>query len=86
MDERIKVLDCCKYIDKIIPNAPLNVTEDFIKLHKIDKIFIPTNRTNEDNKLMLSNIIDKGIVDIIQIHYSSEISTTNIINRIKCMY
>ena len=35
---------------------------------------------------MLSNIIDKGIVDIIQIHYSSEISTTNIINRIKCMY
>jgi cytidyltransferase-like protein len=86
MDERIKVLDSCKYIDKIIPNAPLKITEEFIKLHGINKIFIPNNRTNADNILMLSNIFDKGIVDIIKIDYTPEISTTNIINRIKCMY
>jgi cytidyltransferase-like protein len=82
MDERIKVLDCCKYIDKIIPNAPLQITDDYLKLHKINKIFIPNNRTNEDNILMMSNITDETI-EIITIDYTYEISTTGIINRIR---
>ena len=83
MDERIKVLECCKYIDVIVPNAPLKITDDYIKRHKIDKIFIPNNRTVEDNKLMLSNISNEVQVEIIEINYTFEISTTEIINRIK---
>ena len=81
MDERIKVLEGCKYIDKIIPNAPLKITDEYIKLYNINKIFIPNNRTTEDNILMLSNI--HTLVDIIQIEYTNTISTTEIINRIK---
>ena len=81
MEERIKVIESCKYIDKIIPNAPLRVTDEFLKLHGINKIFIPNNRTKEDNILMLSNITDKNI-EIITIPYTDSISTTNIINRI----
>ncbi len=83
MDERIKVLEGCKYIDKIIPNAPLKLTNEYIELHKIDKIFIPDNRTKEDNELMISEIKDNQNVEIITINYSSKISTTGIINRIK---
>lgn len=83
MDERIKVLEGCKYIDKIIPNAPLQVTDAFLKLQGINKIFIPNNRTPADNILMLSNIIDKSLVEIITLDYTYEISTTAIINRIK---
>jgi len=83
MDERIKVLECCKYIDVIVPNAPLKITDDYIKRHNIDKIFIPNNRTVEDNKLMLSNISNEVQVEIIEIDYTFEISTTEIINRIK---
>ena len=83
MDERIKVLECCKYIDKIIPNAPLKVTNEFIELYGIDKLFIPNNRTNEDNQLMLSNISNNSHIKIITIDYTYEISTTDIINRIK---
>ena len=81
MDERIKVLEGCKYIDKIIPNAPLKITDEYIKLYNINKIFIPNNRNTEDNILMLSNI--HTLVDIIQIEYTNTISTTDIINRIK---
>jgi cytidyltransferase-like protein len=83
MDERIKVLEGCKYIDKIIPNAPLQVTDAFLKLQGINKIFIPNNRTPADNILMLSNIIDKSLVEIITLDYTYDISTTAIINRIK---
>ena len=82
MDERIKVLEGCKYIDKIIPNAPISITDDFLKLHEINKIFIPSNRTNEDNILMLSNITTKN-VEIIMFPYTSSISTTEIINKIR---
>lgn len=82
MDERIKVLEGCKYIDKIIPDAPLNITDDFLKLHGINKIFIPNTRTEEDNILMYSGIINKTNIEIITIPYTTTISTTEIINRI----
>jgi len=81
MEERIKVLEGCKYIDMIIPNAPLKITEEYIKLYNINKIFIPNNRTVEDNILMLSNV--NTLVDIVTIEYTNKISTTEIINRIK---
>jgi glycerol-3-phosphate cytidylyltransferase-like family protein len=83
MDERIKVLEGCKYIDKIIPNAPLNISDEFIKLHQIDVLFIPNNRTEKDMQLMYSAITDKSTLKIITIEYTYEISTTAIINRIK---
>ncbi len=81
MDERIKVLECCKYIDKIIPDAPLKITDEFLKLHGINKLFVPNSRTDEDNILMYSDIKDSNI-EIITIPYTNTISTTDIINRI----
>lgn len=85
MEERIKVLECCKYIDKIIPNAPVKITADFVKLHGINKLFIPNNRSAEDNILMLSHIKDLALVEIITIPYTYSISTTEIIQRIKAL-
>ena len=81
MDERIKVLECCKYIDKIIPDAPLKITDEFLKLHGVNKLFVPNSRTDEDNILMYSDIKDSNI-EIITIPYTNTISTTDIINRI----
>lgn len=91
MDERIKVISSCKYIDKIIPDAPLSITKEYIDLYKIDLIFIPDNRISEE-----MSIIDNGVPTSInptkipyemgivkQIPYTHEISTTDIIKRIK---
>ena len=83
MDERIKVLDGFKYIDKIIPDAPLQISDEFIALHGINILCIPNSRTAEDNQLMYSNITDKSSIKIITIDYTYEISTTDIIKRIK---
>ena len=52
MNERINILSYFPLIDKIIPNAPINVDEEYIKLHKIDFICMPNNRTDEEIKLM----------------------------------
>ena len=32
------ILESCKYVNEIIPNAPLIITKDFINLHKIDLV------------------------------------------------
>ena len=80
MDERISIISCCKYIDKVIPDAPLNITNEYIKRHKIDIIFIPDNRTLEEINVMVSEINP----DIIKtLKYTTTISTSDIIQRIK---
>lgn len=81
MDERIKVISSCKYIDKIIPNAPLSISKEYIDLYKIDQIFIPDNRTVEEIKIMVK--IPYGLGMVKQISYTHEISTTDLIKRIK---
>ena len=31
MKERIAVIESCKYVDVVIPDAPLTITEEYIK-------------------------------------------------------
>jgi len=80
MDERIKIISCCKYIDKVIPDAPLNITQSYVDYHKINIIYVPSNRTEEEIQLMVSEPYAKGMVK--KIPYTSSISTTMRIERI----
>jgi cytidyltransferase-like protein len=80
MEERIKVIESCKYIDKVIPNAPLKVTKEYIDLYKIDYIFIPNNRTDEEISIMYEIPFKLGMIK--SIPYTNTISTTEIIDRI----
>ena len=82
MEERINVIESCKYIDKVIPNAPLQITEEYIKKHNIDIICIPNNRKEDEIKEWYKNISHLPI-QFEKIPYSNSISTTEIIKRIK---
>ena len=79
MEERINVISFCSFIDKVIPNAPLTLDEDYIKLHNIHKICIPDNRTKEETELMYPNL--DGMLE--RFNYTHSISTSEIIQRIK---
>lgn len=80
MEERIKVLSCCKYIDEIIPNSPLIISMEYIRSHNITRIFIPDNRTETEIKLWLDEPYKLGMV--CKIPYTYTISTSQIIDRI----
>jgi cytidyltransferase-like protein len=80
MEERIKVVEACKYLDKVITDSPITITKEFIDLHKIDLIFTPDNRTEDEIKLMLEVPYQMGIVR--KVPYTNTISTTDIIKRI----
>lgn len=81
MEERIKMISFYPHIDKLIPNAPLNITKEYIDLHNINIVCIPNNRTDEDIKLMCSTPLELNMIK--KFNYTHEISTTDIINRIK---
>ena len=79
-DYRAEILTGIKYVDKVIPNSPLKLTQEFINDNNIKKICIPDNRTSYEIDQWYGNI-DKSI--LLKIPYSQEISTTSIINKIK---
>ena len=39
MDERIKVIEACKYVDEIVREAPTVITEEYIKKYNIYNLF-----------------------------------------------
>ncbi len=80
-EERIKSISYIKLIDKIIPNAPLYISKEYIDKHNISIVCIPSNRTQEEINLMCN--IPYKLNMIHYFDYDNTISTTQIINRIK---
>ena len=81
LEERVKVLESCKYIDKIISACPcFGISLEFIKENKIDMILHADDYTPEMIDKYYSIPNKMGIFKTIS--YTSTISTTNIINRL----
>jgi glycerol-3-phosphate cytidylyltransferase len=38
MDERIRVVEACRYVDEVVPDAPLRLTDEFLRDHAIDLV------------------------------------------------
>ena len=77
------ILESCKYVNEIIPNAPLIITKDFINLHKIDLVVHgfadPSDEKNQGEFFRESKELGKFKI----IPYSNIESTTAIIKRIR---
>ena len=80
MEERIEIVKANKWVTKVIEDAPLYITEEYINKHNIDLIAIPSNRTQEEIQKMCIIPYNKNMLRFID--YTDEISTTKIIERI----
>jgi ethanolamine-phosphate cytidylyltransferase len=80
MEERIEIVKANKWVTKVIEDAPLYITEEYIKKHNIDIIAIPSNRTKEEIQKMCIIPYNKNMLRFID--YTEDISTTKIIERI----
>ena len=50
-ENRKSLIESCKYIDKVIENAPLIINEKFIQKHKIDLVcHVFSNKEDEENQ------------------------------------
>ena len=80
LEERIGVVEGCKWVDIIIPAAPLNPSLDWFKKHNIDKVAIATTAPEFVDKFY-SIPRDEGMLVILP--RTQGISSTDIIDRVK---
>ena len=80
-NDRYKIINSLRIVDEIIFPAPLIITKDFIKKHKIDIVLHGFSNKEDYEK---QKDFFKDIQDIFHtIPYNGEISTTKLIEQIK---
>ncbi len=81
MAERVASVEGCRYVDEVVPNAPLTLDRAWIEQHKIDLILHGNDVSSEMEKLYYNTPIEMGIYRLVG--YTPGISTTMIIARIR---
>ncbi|MGY8879066.1 MAG: adenylyltransferase/cytidyltransferase family protein [Dehalococcoidia bacterium] len=81
MKERIASVQGCRYVDEVVPNAPLEITREWIEKHNIDLIMHGDDVSSETRNTWYSVPIEMGIYQ--SVGYTEGISTTELISRIK---
>jgi len=81
MEERIASVEGCKYADEVVPNAPLEITREWIEKHNIDLIMHGDDVSPEVRDRWYKVPIEMGIYK--SVGYTEGISTTELISRIK---
>ena len=81
MEERLDTVSSCRYVDEVVANAPLIIDQKWLDTHQIDLVVHGDDFSEEMEQLCYRTPIDLGIFRLVS--YTSEISTTEIIRRIK---
>lgn len=81
LDERVKVVQGCKYVDEVLPNAPLEATEEWLKKHKIDLVVHGDDFDQTKIERFFSYPYKNGMLRIVP--YTPGISTSEVIGRVK---
>lgn len=81
MEERIASVEGCRYVDEVVPNAPLEITREWIEKHNIDLIMHGDDVAPEVKARWYGVPIEMGIYK--SVGYTEGISTTELISRIK---
>ncbi len=81
MEDRVASVEGCRHVDEVLPNAPLKIDRAWIERHNIDLVIHGDDFSSELEKLCYETPIEMGIYRTVS--YTSGISTTEIIARIK---
>jgi glycerol-3-phosphate cytidylyltransferase len=81
MRERIQVVEACRYVDEVLPDAPLVVSRRWITRHGID-IVVHGDELDQDTMMMMYKVPhDLGILRTVA--YTTGVSTSDIIDRVR---
>jgi len=81
LDERVEMVKSCRYVDAVLPNAPLKVNEDVIRGLEIDLVVHGDDFDQQQIEEYYQVPLKMGIFQTVP--YTPGISTTEIIKRIK---
>jgi len=80
MDERVKSVCGCRYVDEVIPNAPTTITKEWLEKYQIDVVVHGDDIADEFVALFYSVPYELGKFKLLP--YTPEVSTSDIIRRI----
>ncbi|MFH1644732.1 MAG: adenylyltransferase/cytidyltransferase family protein [bacterium] len=81
LEERVRSVQACRYVDEVIPKAPLIITDELIDKNKIDVVVHGDDFDKEKIKKYYHVPLKRKIFKTVP--YTKGISTTDILNRIK---
>ena len=79
MEERMSCVAGCRYVDEVIPNAPLQVSSQWLESHNIDLVVHGDDMAEEQLRALYDVPMEMGILRTVP--YTKSISTTEIIRR-----
>ncbi|WP_037869146.1 adenylyltransferase/cytidyltransferase family protein [Streptomyces sp. NRRL S-813] len=77
--ERVAVIEACRYVDVVLPDAPYRVTNGFLDLHGIDVVVHGNDLSADAVKEVFGPVADAGKLRLVQ--YTAGVSTTELIRR-----
>ena len=81
MEERVASVAECRYVDEVVPNAPLMVDRAWIEKYNIDLVVHGDDFSQEQIEYYYEVPVELGIFRLVA--YTPSISTTEIIRRCK---
>lgn len=81
LEERVAMVEACRYVDEVIAGPPLRLTAEWIKEHRID--YVVHGDDFDENSLAdhYAVPLKMGIMKIVP--YTKGVSTTDILSRIE---
>ena len=79
MEERVSCVAGCRYVNEVIPNAPLQIDSEWLEKYNIDLVVHGDDMSDEQLKYLYGTPISIGIFRTVP--YTKGISTTEIIRR-----
>ncbi|MEU8606224.1 adenylyltransferase/cytidyltransferase family protein [Streptomyces parvulus] len=77
--ERVVVIEACRYVDVVLPNAPYRVTNEFLDRHRIDVVVHGDDLTADALKEVFGPVAAAGKLRLVR--YTAGVSTTELIRR-----
>jgi cytidyltransferase-like protein len=81
LDERVRVVEACRYVDEVIPDAPFGIGADWLSRHRIDLVVHGDDLDEHATTLMYRIPRELGILRTIP--YTKGISSSEILRRLQ---
>lgn len=81
LDERVAVIEACRFVDEVIPDAPLRLTAEFLAEHDLSLVVHGDDLAEETARDVYGPAVESGRLHLVA--RSTDISTTTLIARVR---